>query len=773
MIIESITIKSFGQLTDLTLSFSDGVNVLVGQNEAGKTTVAAFIKYMLYGFDAPSGEGAEDERARRVNWTSGTAEGSMTVRVGEKRYLITRSTVQTATAPRPTYREDCAITDMETGTPAFGRLPAGDVFFGVDRSLFENTAFIGQVGDASISGDSVRESIENILFSASEKINTQRAIDRVSEKMEDLLHAGGNGGTIYELIRKQEELEETLRRADEDNRRILTKEADLHEIRARKREAEEKREKLYDFDQCYRNVMVIQTFDKLHELESEAEEKAAAYQSFLAQNTRAGYVPNNQYLTDIALARKGVNDTYHELADAEEAYDREKRAVGITREIEGAIERSDEMGGEELNRTKAERLHTDLCRNIAAAVACALLAVAVVVTELALPSLIALARIGIAILGAAGLVGSVAMGLLFWQNKKRIDTVKEAYGTETYEELMSKLDVIAAAREKRDSMIRSTETARLAKERATVAHEQAKTELYRVIRRWGEEPPVTGMNEFLDGLESRVTAFLEEKRRLQEEKNSIEITVKEIRRTLADKSEIDIRAQVTPLKRKILSEINHDEIINGIADAKVRIAEQERLAFEVESELSALKVSARDPGELYSKIQALERRIADLRQQHKAYYIAVKAMENASADLRAEISPRLSSYAAELLSVMTDKKYESMDITEGIQLTFPVDGQPKSVDFLSGGTRDLAYIAARMALVDMLYREAPPVCFDESFAHQDNQRARSMMNAIVHLADQGVQSFIFTCREREAELVNRSEAPHAVFLLTSNREALA
>ena len=52
----------------------------------------------------------------------------------------------------------------------------------------------------------------------------------------------------------------------------------------------------------------------------------------------------------------------------------------------------------------------------------------------------------------------------------------------------------------------------------------------------------------------------------------------------------------------------------------------------------------------------------------------------------------------------------------------------------------------------MLYTEKPPVCLVESFAHQDNLRARSMMKALSHLGNEGYQSFIFTCRAREATL---------------------
>ena len=77
-----------------------------------------------------------------------------------------------------------------------------------------------------------------------------------------------------------------------------------------------------------------------------------------------------------------------------------------------------------------------------------------------------------------------------------------------------------------------------------------------------------------------------------------------------------------------------------------------------------------------------------------------------------------------------------------------------------------------MALIDMLYTEKPPVCYDESFAHQDNLRARLMMKAIKKLSDEGQQSFIFTCREREATLARELLKSASVFKLSSSDEEL-
>lgn len=770
MIIEKIDIRSFGLLRDMTLEFAPTVNVIEGQNEAGKSTIAAFIKYMLFGFDGVESEEILSERKKRINWQTGVAEGSMVVRVKDKRYLISRSTAPTVKQDgRTAYKEESSIIDMESGATAFGKMPAGEVFFGVSRELFENTAFLGQIGDSAINEDSVKESIENILFSGSEKINNQRAMTKISEKMEGLVHRGGSGGVIHDLMHKQESLEEAMARSNEDNKQILAKETELFKIRQERLEAEDKLERLFDLDSCYKSVMLIDTFDKLHELEEDSVRKNDAYSAFIEENTRAGYVPTDSYITEIGMARRGVNESYHALADADDHYTKEKNAIGITREIEGAIEHADEEGGEENILKRAYSYVKGLAKNIAFATVGSLGAIAVLVYEIIASGTLAHVAFRIigALLGAGALalVGIATVGIL--KNKKNLATLSDKFGVASYNDLKGKIGVISEARAKRDGMIKSTEDARIALEASRLAYENAKQELTRVIVRWGEEPPTSSLNDFLDRLEAKVVTFLEKKRVLLEEKNTIELTVKELRQSLADKNEIDIRGQVPPLKRKALTHINHDEIITSIAAYKNKIIELDRMIFTVENEIMALKTNSGDPAEYYAKVKSLETRIEELRQKHKAYFIAYKAIESASDNLRAGISPRLGEYSTELMSIMTDKKYGDFDVTSGLKVSYLAEGgEKRTVDFLSGGTRDLAYIAVRMALIDMLYTEKPPICLDESFAHQDNVRARSMMKSLAHLAGEGYQSFIFTCRQRESALASEMVKKPGIYQLS-------
>ena len=65
-------VKGFGALNDFRISFDEGVNVVMQPNGWGKTTLAAFIKAMLYGFDSKRVRDVmQNERLRYAPWSGG------------------------------------------------------------------------------------------------------------------------------------------------------------------------------------------------------------------------------------------------------------------------------------------------------------------------------------------------------------------------------------------------------------------------------------------------------------------------------------------------------------------------------------------------------------------------------------------------------------------------------------------------------------------------------------------------------------------------------
>ena len=51
MRIESLHIDRFGKLRDFDLTLEEGLTLIYGRNESGKSTVMAFLRAMLYGLN--------------------------------------------------------------------------------------------------------------------------------------------------------------------------------------------------------------------------------------------------------------------------------------------------------------------------------------------------------------------------------------------------------------------------------------------------------------------------------------------------------------------------------------------------------------------------------------------------------------------------------------------------------------------------------------------------------------------------------------------------
>lgn len=64
-------LKGFGKFHDRTISFTDGINVIYGKNEAGKSTMHTFIRGMLFGIQPQRG------RASKMTFTANMNPGKM------------------------------------------------------------------------------------------------------------------------------------------------------------------------------------------------------------------------------------------------------------------------------------------------------------------------------------------------------------------------------------------------------------------------------------------------------------------------------------------------------------------------------------------------------------------------------------------------------------------------------------------------------------------------------------------------------------------------
>ena len=148
MIIESVHIQSFGKIHNLDLDLGEGLFVVEGPNESGKSTLAAFFRFMFYGFSSHGGDAASPRR-HRVSWDDGRADGYLIVTSDTGRFRIERTCERVS---EDGDQENCAIVNLETGEAVGYRTAAGEWFFSVPEEVFGETAFFGQMQDVAVNG---------------------------------------------------------------------------------------------------------------------------------------------------------------------------------------------------------------------------------------------------------------------------------------------------------------------------------------------------------------------------------------------------------------------------------------------------------------------------------------------------------------------------------------------------------------------------------------------------------------------------------------------
>ena len=85
-------IDGFGKFHDRTISFNDGINIIYGKNEAGKSTLHTFIRGMLFGIERGRGRAAKNDLYTKYEpWeNSGTYEGWLRLEKDGTIYRIER-----------------------------------------------------------------------------------------------------------------------------------------------------------------------------------------------------------------------------------------------------------------------------------------------------------------------------------------------------------------------------------------------------------------------------------------------------------------------------------------------------------------------------------------------------------------------------------------------------------------------------------------------------------------------------------------------------------
>jgi len=175
MILEKLYIDGFGKFSDYSLNFSPSIQILYGENEAGKSTIHAFIQAMLYGIPKGASKKEVFFQYRPFSKALGFG-GSLTFSHQGKSYCVQRDFLQGGEAH---------ITILPQGE----KLSEGERFLQSVLSPFSLESFKNTVSIRQLKSSTEREMVyelqamlSNFQESGNVELNPQAALDYLEQE---------------------------------------------------------------------------------------------------------------------------------------------------------------------------------------------------------------------------------------------------------------------------------------------------------------------------------------------------------------------------------------------------------------------------------------------------------------------------------------------------------------------------------------------------------------------------------------------------------------
>ena len=279
MQIKSLYLAHFGRFHRKSVELKPGINIIYGENEAGKSTIHHFISAMLFGVERLRGKASKkDEYSRFQPWEEGkNYEGSMEIRHNGQTYRLIRNF----------YREDefFRIEHLETGKILNLPNQAIDgLVEGLNRSNFKNTLSISQlenVVDSSF-GLSLQAYMANVQKTKNQAVDLGRTLDYLKKEKKSC-----------QSLEQEKRLEQLQSQLDEGNAIGIEREELLEEIQKRRERLEAVREEIKLHNQTHKEnrlreqkerMEAIRLFEENNYVAAQYQQKKAAYEKLKKQS---------------------------------------------------------------------------------------------------------------------------------------------------------------------------------------------------------------------------------------------------------------------------------------------------------------------------------------------------------------------------------------------------------------------------------------------------------------------------------------------------------
>ena len=760
MKIKELYIAEFGGIRDkkIELDTDNGLNIIYGENESGKSTIFLFIKFILYGLHRKSQTNVERERS--LSWSGSVASGSMTFEHNGENFRIERTFSDRARGER------LVIISLDSGTNITTDKAPGEYFLGVPREVFESSACVGQMRSDEINGEKTAQSLSNILSSADEGVDVASILRELNLIRASYLHKNQGGGLIFEDEAKINALRIKL---DEAKNASIAIEGKTESFDRIKKEYEAMKLELEENDALvsqFNKIAIIKRFEALREKENELYGVVGKKDECAKSTLTTDYFPDRNHVAELRASSR-------DLAEKEKSFEAKERKVAEYKpnydsELATFGERVEESGGkvsiiaalnEPINRASS-KMKIGAAFGVSAILAAVFGVAGFAFVPIAVSFIALAAALG---LGASAI--AVCVGALKMKNDaaKELERVSHSYHA-TPDTLSERID--EATRELFRMREYNTERARLEAELdfSEEALEASKQRAYRLLTlTMGEnaEPEC----DAIDAEAARLDDFLNRYDELASEESAFIRVLENERNSLARYDEDKLRGEITVNIEEATPEaVDEAERSKSFLLAK-KSAYENKITF-LQNELVALRVKAEDPIPIADRLAMLEEKNKKDRYFYDALVLAMNVIEESSAAMRGSVTPLISRTASEFIAQMSGDKYNTLRTNSRLGITLDKDGFSVASELLSAGTKDTAYIALRLALIMQIYKNSrPPIIFDESFCQLDDRRLGNTVELLNSLVSGGMQIIMFTSHKREIEACRRADIAYNEIIL--------
>lgn len=258
MILNELIINSFGKFKDKTIKLNEGINIIYGSNEAGKTTIHKFIEGMFFGFFKPYYKRKiyTYDYDKYYPWDGSDYKGIIKYKYNETVYRVERNFNKG--------NDEVKVFDDKTGEDITHMFVYDNVtrlhepaslHLGFNSVVYNNTISVKQLGNRTEEDlvKEVKDSLINLGGTLDEEISLKRVVEDLTNQIEKIGKETQVKTSPYgRIVKEIEEFEEEKRNAEailndikEQQERLNKLKDELHGLKG-KRQSLENNLKLID-----------------------------------------------------------------------------------------------------------------------------------------------------------------------------------------------------------------------------------------------------------------------------------------------------------------------------------------------------------------------------------------------------------------------------------------------------------------------------------------------------------------------------------------------